>query len=108
MKIELVTAYIVTESQRQKLTKAIAKQFPIVNTAPRWRAMEKGQDVVLPICKVNGKTLGSSHQWLYLVPDDEAGYVWVAAMQPEPGYARTITERGGYVDNPAAVPTAIL
>jgi len=107
----VVNVHVVTlqvEERSQRLTKAIARQFPVLESAVRWRAMENGQPVSAPICKVRGQTLGHIWEWMYLVEDATAGLAWVAAMQVRPDYKPVIVERGGYVDTPELVPTVIL
>lgn len=109
MKVEVHQATLTVEGKIVKLNKAVAKQFPILNAEKRWRAMEKGELVAKPIAKVAGRVLyQQSYLWMYLVPDPTAGLAWVAAMQTAPAYEASIIERGGYVDDPASVPTIIL
>ena len=74
----------------------------------RRRAAELGEPQPEPICKVMGSVLGSTFKWLYLVQDDEAGLGWVAATEMGIEYAEMVLERGGWEDEPAKVPTAIL
>lgn len=75
MKINVIQARVVTEEGSVKLTKSVAKQFPL-----KWgyegRELTRKQT---PICKVLGATLGPNAQkirWLFLVADEMAGYVW--------------------------------
>jgi len=108
MKVEICRVILTIEKRKERLTRAIAKQFPILDGNKRWDAAENGEPQPDPICKVAGNTLGQSHRWYYLVPDEVAGLGWVAATQMHPRMAEAVIARGGWVDNPSEVPTAIL
>ncbi len=105
MKVRISRVFLTIEDREVRLTKSMAKQFPILDGAARWRAAEHGEAQPEPICKVAGRVLGQSWSWLYLVEDEVAGLGWVAAMQPDPRLADTIVEHGGWVDDPSQVPT---
>jgi hypothetical protein len=108
MEIQICRAYIVTEEGRTKLTKTIAKQFPILPGNSRARRLESGEEVEVPLCKILGKTLGDSNHWLYLIPFKMTGYAWVQVNELIANYEALILERGGQVDDPSKVPMAIL
>ena len=109
IEVQIHRAYLVVEGKRVKLTKSIAKQFPVLNATARWDAAVMGEPQPEPLCKVAGKVLGEElYAWMYLVPDEEAGLGWIAAMQPSEGMVQRILERGGWVDDPSRVPTVIL
>lgn len=108
MKIRTSQVFLMVKDREVRLTKSVAKQLPILDGQARWRAAERGEPQPQPICKVIGKVLGQNWSWMYLVEDDVAGLGWVAAMQPDPRFAEMIVERGGWVDDPAQVPTVIL
>lgn len=108
MEVQVYRATLTVEGRTVRLTKAIAKQFPIHTGSRRWDTMAKGESVPEPICKVNGKTLGASSNWLYLVEDSEAGLVWVPPVGFYPALLERMRERGGDEDDPSEVPTVIL
>ena len=108
MKVEIHRAILTIEGRKERLTKSIAKQLPILSGMARWRAAEYGEPQPEPICKVAGFVLGQTYKWMYLVEDPEAGLGWVAAMQPNEKYAAAIIEHGGWVDHPEDVLTVIL
>ena len=108
MTIEIYRASLTVEKRKERLTRAIAKQFPILDGQKRWNAAEDGEPQPEPICKVLGKTLGQSYRWLYLVPDEVAGLGWVAATEMHPKMAEAVIAKGGWADNPSEVPTVIL
>lgn len=108
MEIEIYRAFIVVEERKERLTKAIAKQLPILDGKKRWDAAQAGEPQPRPMCKIVGKTLDQPYRWFYLVPDEEAGLGWVAATEMHPKMAETVIARGGWVDNPSEVPTVIL
>lgn len=91
-----------------RLTKAIAKQFPIRRNSGRWDATVKGEDVPQAICKIAGKTLGAASEWLFLVKDEVAGLAWVPPVSFYPALAEQVRARGIKADDPAAVKTIIL
>lgn len=74
MKISVIQARVVTEEGSIKLTKSVAKQFPII-----WDdAHEIVREEDPPICKVRGVVLGEKRiEWLLLYPDEMDGYAWV-------------------------------
>ncbi len=108
IQVNVHRAYLVIEDRKEKLTKAIARQFPILEGRQRWDAALAGEPQPEPICKVRGEVLKQPFNWMYLVEDEEAGLGWVAAMQPDEKFAETILARGGWVDEPSQVPTVIL
>ena len=108
MKVKIHEVTLIVNEKERRLTKSIAKQFPILDGDKRWRAAEKGQPQPEPICKVLGSVLDSTHRWLYLVQDEVAGLGWVAPCEAQRDFARVIVERGGWIDVPANVPTVIL
>ena len=108
MRVKVHEVTLTVNEKEKRLTKVIARQFPILDGRERWRAAELGQVQPEPICKVMGSVLGSTHRWLYLVSNEEAGLAWVAATEMGIEYAEMVLERGGWVDKPADVPTAIL
>jgi len=108
MEVEIYQAYLMIEGKRVRLTKAIAQQLPILDGRKRWDAAMVGEPQPEPICKVAGKVLGERYAWMVLVPDEEAGLGWVAAVQPSEEMARRIVEHGGWVDDLSQVPTVIL
>ena len=108
MKVEIYRAILTVEKRKERLTRTIAKQLPILDGKERWDAAANGEPQPEPICKVAGSTLGQSHRWYYLVPDEEAGLGWVAATQMHPKMAEAVIAKGGWEDNPSEVPTVIL
>ena len=108
MEVRVSQVFLFVEDRKVRLTKSMARQFPILDGGKRWRAAEHGRPQPEPICKVTGKVLGQSWSWMYLVEDEVAGLGWVAAMQPDPRFAETILKRGGWIDEPGQVPTVIL
>ena len=100
MDVEIYRAVLTIEGRRERLTKAIAKQFPALSGRIRWQAAEKGEPQPEPICKVAGHVLGEQYTWMYLVEDPLAGLAWVAAMQTSEEYAEVIVANGGWVDHP--------
>lgn len=108
MKIKLVEAYVITKESERRLTKAIAKQFPVREFGKRGFRLENGQPVDEPICKVRGETLGLVGTWYYLVEDVKAGYIWEHAFIVKENYAKILAKRGVHADDPSQVPTAIL
>ena len=108
MKVEIYRAILTVEKRKERLTRTIAKQLPILDGKRRWDAAAEGKPQPEPICKVAGKTLGQPYRWLYLVPDEVAGLGWVAATEMHPEMAKAVITRGGWVDNPSKVPTVIL
>lgn len=109
MKINLYEATITVNEKERRLTKAIAKQFPIISGRERCHNLETGIAQPEPLCKVAGLVLGKElWTWLYLIEDEVAGLKWVAVNELDPGYKKIIVERGGQIDDPAAVPTVIL
>ncbi|MCK4958012.1 MAG: hypothetical protein KAT00_01395 [Planctomycetes bacterium] len=92
------------------MTKAIAKQFPISceKGERRARRLEAGERVVDPLCKILGKTLNKPWDWLYLIPDEMSGYVWIPVLLLIESYVKTVREQGGDVDDPASIPLVIL
>ncbi len=109
MQVKIHQAELLISKKFVKLTKSVAKQFPILDARDRWFKMESGEDVPVPICKVNADTIKPKYPWtwLYLI-EIPNGLAWVAANEPGPEYAATVAERGGYVDVPESVPTVIL
>lgn len=110
MEVEIYRVTLTIEKRKVRLTKAIAKQFPILDGGKRWRAAERGEEQPTPSCKVRAKVLNkdSYRNWLYLVKDNEAGLGWVAPCVPMDSFALSIVKSGGWVDTPAEVPTVIL
>lgn len=108
MEVKVYQATLTTEEKTVRLTKPIAKQFPIRSGTRRWDAIVKGEDVPKAIGKVVGKTLGASSEWLFLVEDKEAGLAWVPPALFYPALAEKILARGTELDNPSGVPTLIL
>lgn len=107
--IEIHVAYLVIEGKRTRLTKSLAKQLPVHNAQARWNAALRGEEQPKPLCKIMGEVLDKPLvSWLLLVPDEEAGLAWVAAIQPSPEMAAAILQKGGWVDEVAEVPTVIL
>ena len=105
MKVEVFQAFLTIEGKRLRLTKAIAKQFPICAGTVRMVAAGQAKD---PICKVRGAVLGRTFGWLYLVEDAVAGLVWEPACIYRGEYAERMREKGYNVDEPALVPMVIL
>ena len=99
VQVTIHTATLTIEEQTVKLTKGIAKQFPVLPLTTRWDEIVAGTPRE-PICKVNGEALGKTAQWYYLVQDDAAGLAWV-----EPIVRNDILK--GY-DDLAEVPTVVL
>jgi len=108
MEVEVYQAILTVEKRKVRLTKSIAKQFPVRPAMDRWRAAEKGETQPAPICKVPGSALGHPFEWMYLIEDPVAGLAWVAAMQPRADFAKAIVDRGGWIDHPDDVPTVII
>jgi hypothetical protein len=108
MQVNIHRAYLVIEDRQEKLSKALARQLPILDRTQRWDAAMAGEPQPEPICKVKGEVLKQPFNWMYLVEDEEAGLGWVAAMQPDERFAKTILSKGGWVDEPSQVPTVIL
>jgi hypothetical protein len=81
IEVQVFQAALLVEGKRVRLTKTIARQFPILDGRKRWDAAVVGEPQPEPICKVAGKVLGTSYTWMYLVEDAEAGLGWVAATQ---------------------------
>jgi len=113
MKIEVVRAWIVTDEGKARLTKAVAKQFPVRNNNDRIDAMERGEaEQPSPIGKVLATVfLGKEGWgWFILVRDELAGYAWVrpAAYPAASDYRTTVLARGGWEDDLSTIPTIIL
>ena len=108
MLVKIYQATIVIQKKERRLTKAVAKQFPFQHWEIRWNKAIRGKVARGPLCKVAGKTLRQAHTWLYLVEDKEAGLAWVPAVIPPDHMRQAFRERGGWVDDPAQVPTVIL
>lgn len=108
MEVQVSIASLVVEGKAIRLTKSVAKQFPLCSGQERQRAGDKGEEAAEPIAKVMGQTLGAHCSWLYLVQDDEAGLAWQPANVVGPDYERRVVERGGWVDHPEEVPTIVL
>lgn len=107
MKIKLYEARIKVGESERRLTKAVAKQFPVISGRERAHALEVGNEQPQPLCKVYGRTLGVDWTWLYLLPD-ENGYRWVGVYEVHEDYVDVVERSGGKVDKPAEVPTIIL
>lgn len=109
MEIEVCRATLVTETERVKLTKAVAQQFPVRSI--QWLPLLQAGQAPTPICKVQGATLGQKDTpWLFLVPDAEAGLMWVPAILLGPGM-RALAKKDGYAVahvELSAVPTVVL
>jgi hypothetical protein len=109
MKVNILEARLVFEKKVVKLTRSVARQFPIRDGQQRAFALENGERVDLPICKVLGKTLGKRFmKWLYLVEDPVSGYAWVPAHTPDEYLVKVIEQAGGQTDDPLLVPTVVL
>lgn len=109
MNVRIYEATLAINNKERKLTKSIARQFPISSGQVRARKLEQGCRQPQAICKVQGATLGKEYwTWLYLVHDEVAGLKWVAVNELESGYKKMVLDRGGLVDDPALVPTVIL
>ena len=104
MEIEIYRAYLVIESKREKLTRTIAKQFPIRPGNARSLYSPNKE----PICKVRGATLGHIATWLYLVQDEEAGLAWEPANMVREDLVKDFRAKGWHVDTPEDVPTVVL
>lgn len=109
MDIAVCRVVLVIEQERVPLTKAVAQQFPVRTI--QWLPLLQAGTAPTPICKVQGKTLGEKDTpWLFLVPDAEAGLLWVPAILLGPGM-RAIAKRDGYAVahvELSAVPTVVL
>jgi len=100
MKVDIYIATIQTELREVRLTKNIAKQFPIRYGSDRWDRYVRGEDVPRALCKIRGATIGTSG-WLILVEDDVAGLAWdVPVMNDE-------LVKSGF-DDLTEIPTVIL
>lgn len=108
MKIQVCMAYVVTEEKKVRLTKAVAKQFPIFSGSDRARALEQGIEQSKPLGKVMGQTLSKPWTWLYLLADEVSGYAWVGVNELHPDYVKSVLAHGGLVENPADVPLIVL
>jgi len=106
--VQIFQAKLTIEEKTVKLTKSVAKQFPIRSGRERWDAVVKGKDVPQPLGKVAGKMLGAVGEWLFLVKDEEAGLVWVPPTSFFSALAEQVRARGNKEDNPSEVPTLIL
>jgi len=100
MQIKLCEAWIVTENTRRRLTKSMARQFPIRRG---WARQIRLVPLETPVCKIRGKAIGHRGAWLYLIPDDEAGYIWL-----QPAHSASFTAEGGVTFTPDMCPTVIL
>lgn len=114
MEIELYRAVLVVEKKKIKLTKAVARQFPLIDGYTRLRKAQTGQEAEEPIAKVRAQALKHPDAselaggWFYLVEEEEGGLAWTPAITPMAKYAEKIIEHGGWVDHPENVPTIIL
>ncbi|MFQ5614732.1 MAG: hypothetical protein ACE5H9_21640, partial [Anaerolineae bacterium] len=97
------------KENEEKLTKAIARQFPILSGQERFDAAMAGESQPDAICKILGITLGvSAHKWLYLVEDKEGGLAWVPPVLIYKALADSVIQKGGWIDDPAKVSTVVL
>lgn len=119
MKVKVYLAYLVVNEKEVRLTKSIARQFPLLDARARLRKAEAGEEAREPIGKVRIKALGhpetsgykgvwAPRGWVYLVEDAEAGLAWVSPIVPMAKLAEAIMKAGGWVDHPEEVPTIIL
>lgn len=104
MKVKLYQATLTIEGKEQKLTKAIAKQFPVMPFSTRSCLVHLVNE---PIAKISAHVLGLGKGWLYLVEDSEMGLRWEPPIEyfgsPERGEGARV--KGYNVDTPNEVPT---
>ena len=108
VRITVVEAYVITSERKRRVSMAVARQFPVEIGGHRSFCLSNDEPVPTPICKIRGETLKHPCDWLYLVQDVLSGYKWQQVDSEHPDVIRTILERGGKVDRPETVPTAIL
>jgi len=114
MEVKIHQAFLVVKSRETRLTKDKARQFPIrhwrdYNCDLRPERMLIGQPVPKPICKVRARTLDRDLSgWMILVPDKEAGLIWVRPVLVPLRNQEKIREEGGRWDVLSAIPTVIL
>lgn len=114
MEVKIHQAFLVIKGREVRVTKSIAKQFPLRT----WRnqmgedrslRMLTGRPTPKPICKVQARTLDKGLSgWMILVPDNEAGLVWVRPVLVPLGNQERIKEEGGHWDVLSEIPTVIL
>jgi hypothetical protein len=109
MQVKIYEATLTINEVERPLTRKMARQFPVLDHAARFDAAMVGDAQPVPILKVAAATLSvTMYKWLYLVEDDESGLGWVAPVTVAAEFGAKVVEGGGWVDNPANVPTVIL
>lgn len=110
IEVEIYRVYLTTEKERVRLTKAIAKQFPIAQSRHRVDLACRGQEAPKPICKVLAGVLDnvqSTSIWLVLVPNDD-GLRWEYPATFAGEFESSVLKRGGWVDDLSTIPTVVL
>lgn len=113
--VQVFQATLVFQEQSVKLTKAVAKQFPVLKPfSVRFDAMAEAvrdgtpSEEALPSAylKVNAKSIDKDAlgSWYLLVDHPDGGLAWASPVHPESYVAR----KGWPHDDLASIPTVIL
>lgn len=111
IQVQTVVVKLLIENKERTLTTAMARQLYIDHNGRRDRAENNkpGREV---ICKVHAPVITKSDDdigfFLYLVVDEMIGLCWTRPMHVHADYARRVLELGGWIDDVADVPTALL
>jgi len=98
-----------SELGERRLTKAIAKQFPLKFGSERFDLAVTCQPKPEPICKVLAGTLErDALGWLVLTEDPIAGFAWFRPVTGDKKLEQSLIDRGSWIDDLATIPTAIL
>ncbi len=119
MKVKIHQAFLVVKSRETRLTKDKARQFPIRHYGylgylpegerSREDRMLSGQPYPKAICKVRAQALDRNLDgWMLLVPDREAGLVWVRPTRVAHYHQGKVRTEGGCWDILSEIPTVIL
>lgn len=107
IEVKVHVAYITVRGESKRLTKAIAKQFPV--KGDRSTSAMRGTEEPEPLCKINAATIDKDYTgWFLLVPDPIAGLVWTRPADFREDFLPSVLDRGGWYDNMEAIPTVIL
>lgn len=109
MEVAIYQASLTVEGRRTRLTKAIAKQFPVHHwyDGDRSAKVSAGHSVPSALCKVQASTLvRDTGGWLILIRDDVAGLLWTRPAPCSPRLSDPQTDKAW--DDLVKIPTVIL